>query len=210
MLGDDGQLTGATLDVPEAGSVTWFGPAGLARTLESTPEDAAAAPAFAAVAEAAARAGYTEIVVLNDPAWDRCWWFNVIDGVWKPITLTAGARLRAARNHKAAGGALAGTGGALIATGAILAVSQAAAMEELRPEMETYASSYALHIDEYESRRTRAGLGIGLLAAGGAALTTGLLLLVRGKAIQHETAVDPRLTVVATPEGAWFGLAGTF
>ena len=205
-----GQLVGMELFIDGAGPVHLLGPEDLRLGLRAAPDDVSGAPAYATVAAAAAHHGYTEVVVLDDTAWDRCWWFNVIDGVWKPISLTAGARLRAATNHKTAGGVMAGTGGALIAGGTILAISRFAAMENLRPEMEANASSYAGHIEEYEGHRTHAAVGIGLLAGGGAALTTGLLLLARGKAIQEETAVDPRLTLFATPEGAWIGLAGSF
>lgn len=206
----EGSLRGMVLTVDGAGTAHLMGPDGLDEGLRAEPDDDAGAPAFAVVAAGAEAHGYTEVVVLADPAWDRCWWFNVIDGVWKPITLTAGARLRAARNHRAAGGVLTGTGGALLVGGSVLALAQVAAMEDLRPQMETHASAYALHIDEYEAHRTRAAVGIGLLAAGAATLTTGLLLMARGKAIQAETDVDPRLTVIATPDGAWLSFHTTF
>lgn len=206
----DGHLRGMTLDMDGAGDVHLFGLETLARGLAATPEEPLGAPSYAAVAAAAARLGYAEVAVVAEAAWDRCWWFNEIDSVWKPVSLLAGARLRAARNHRNAGGVLTGTGGAIVVVGTILALTQLAAMEDLRPVMETHASAYALNIDQYEQHRTSAAAGVGLLAAGGAVLNAGLLLMARGKAIQDETDVDPRLTVLAAPDGAWIALSGTF
>jgi hypothetical protein len=206
----DGQLRGKTLVTDGAGDVHLLGLEELTVGLGATPDDAQGAPSYAAVAAAAARLGYPEVAIIAETAWDRCWWFNEIDGVWKPVSLLAGGRLRAARNHRTAGGVLTGTGGAVVVAGTILALTQLAAMEDLRPEMETNASSYALNIDQYEQHRTSAAVGVGLLAAGGAVLNAGLLLMAKGKAIQDETDVDPRLTVFAAPGGAWVGLSGKF
>jgi hypothetical protein len=206
----DGQLQGMTLVVDGDGDIHLFDLEDLAHALAATPEEPLGASSYDAVAAAAARLGYAEVAIIAEKAWDRCWWFNEIDGVWKPVSLLAGARLRAARNHKTAGGVLTGSGGAIIVAGTILALTQLAAMEDLRPEMETYASTYALNIDQYEQHRTSAAAGIGMLAAGGAVLNAGLLLMARGKAIQDETDVDPRLTVLASPDGAWIALQGKF
>ena len=103
-----------------------------------------------------------------------------------------------------------GSGGALVAAGAVLAATQFKTMSEMRPEMETHTSAWEFGINEYDSRQRLAGLGIGLAAVGAAALTTGIVLLARGKAIQAETRVDPRLAFVATPEGAWLSFGGRF
>ena len=103
-----------------------------------------------------------------------------------------------------------GSGGALMAGGAVLAAAEFTAMSEMRPDMEAHTSAWEFGIDEYDSRQRLAGVGIGLAAVGAVAVTTGIILLSKGKGIQRETGVDPRLAFVATPEGAWFGIGGRF
>ena len=206
----DGPLVGVPLFLDTPGDVPLFGPASFLGALQVSPDAEFGAHTFSVVAQAASEQGYSEVMVLNDPKWDHCWWTNTADQEWKQTTLTAGAELRVVRRHKTAGGVLTGTGGALIAGGAVLAAAEFTAMSEMRPDMETHTSAYEMNIDQYQSRQRLAGVGIGLAAAGAVTLTTGILLLSKGKTIQAETGVDPRLAFVATPEGAWLSVGGRF
>jgi len=205
-----GSLTGVLLSIDAPGDIPLFGPDSFREALLSTPDADLGAHAFSVVAQAAAEQGYSEVMVLNDAKWDHCWWANTADQEWKQTTLQAGAELRVVRRHRTAGGVLMGTGGALMAGGAVLAATQFKTMGDMRPEMEVHTSAWEFGIDEYNDRQRLAGVGIGLVAVGAAAMTTGIVLLSKGKAIQAETGVDPRLAFVASPQGAWLGVGGRF
>jgi len=206
----DGPLTGVLLSIDTPGEIPLFGPDSFRGALLETPETDLGAHAFAIVHQVAAEQGFSEVMLLNDPKWNSTWWTSTDDPEWKQTSLKAGVVLQKARRHRTAGGVLMGSGGALIAAGAVLAVAEFTAMGDMRPEMETYSSTYDFNIDEYDTRQRVAGLGIGLAAVGAAAMTTGIILLSKGEAIQAETGVDPRLAFMATPEGAWFGVGGRF
>ena len=206
----DGTLVGMDHYIDSPGDIDLIGPKEIRSRLSNSPDTDATGVAFAFLVESAVAKGYTEVMVLNDERWDHCWWFNVIDDEWRHITLAAGAKLREAKRNKTAGGVLAGTGAAMMVGGALLAATHLTAMSDLKPEMEGSASGYALHIDEYNAHRSSAGVGIGLLAGGGVAASMGVVFLARGAALQREAAVDPRLTVVVSPGGAWFAISGTF
>jgi len=206
----DGPLTGVLLSIDTPGDLPLLGPDSFRGALLETPETNLGAHAFATVRQAAAEQGFSEVMVLNDPKWNHSWWASTSDREWTQTTLTAGVTLQKARRHRTAGGVLIGTGGALVAGGAVLAAAEFTAMSEMRPDMETHTSAYDFNIDEYNDRQRWAGLGIGLAAVGAAAMTTGILLLSKGRAIQAESGVDPRLAFVATPQGAWLSFGGRF
>lgn len=205
-----GPLSGVLLTITTPRDVTLFSPDSFLGALTSAPDTDFGAHAFSTVAQAAPEKGYTEVMVLNDPKWNHCWWTSTSDPDWQKTSLKAGATLQRARRHRTAGGVLTGAGGALVAAGAVLAVSEFKEMGGMRPEMETHVSTYEFGIDEYQSRQRLAGIGIGLAAAGAAAVTIGIVLLHRGKTIQAETGVDPHLAFVATPQGAWLSIGGRF
>lgn len=207
---EGGSLTGVLLFLDTPGDVPLFGPDSFRGALTSTPGTEFGSHAFAIVAQIAAAQGYSEVMVLADSKWNHAWWTQADTQEWQKTSLKAGVILQRARRHRTAGGVLMGSGGALIAGGAVLAAAEFTAMSEMRPDMETHTSAYEFNIDEYDSRQSLAGVGIGLAAVGAVAVTTGIVLLSKGRTIQRETGVDPRLAVMVTPEGAWLGVGGRF
>ncbi len=205
-----GPFAGVLLRIDTAGDVPLFGPESMLASLSASPDTELGSHAFAIVAAAAEEQGYAEVMVLNDTKWDHCWWVTTSDQVWTETALTAGTELRIVRRHRTAGGVLAGTGGALVVGGAVLAVTQFTAMGDMRPGMETHTSVYEMHIDDYNTRQRLAGVGIGVMVVGAAAMTSGILLLAKGKAIQAEIGVDPKLTFMASPQGTWLGMSWRF
>ena len=206
----DGPLTGVLLSIDTPGDLPLFGPDSFRGSLLESPDTEFGAHAFSVVAQTAAERGYAEVMVLTDPKWNHSWWTQTDTQEWQKTSLKAGVILQRARRHRTAGGVLTGAGGALIAGGAVLAAAEFSEMSEMRPEMEVHTSAWEFGIEEYDSRQRLAGVGIGLAAVGAAAMTTGIILLSKGRAIQRETGVDPRLAFVATPDGAWLSFGGRF
>ena len=206
----DGPLVGVPLFLDTPGDIPLFGPDSFLGALLETPVTEFGSHAFSVIAQAAAEQGYSEVMVLADSKWNSTWWASTSDPEWKQTTLTAGVTLQKARRHRTAGGVLTGAGGALIAGGAVLAATEFKAMGDMRPGMETYVSTYELNIDQYDTHQRLAGVGIGLAAAGAATATIGIILMAKGKSIQQETGVDPRLAFLATPGGAWLSIGGRF
>ena len=202
-----GAVRGAWLEVDATGQAALMGAADLTDRLRGGPLEEGADAAALLVA-AAIRGGHAAVLLVSDPTRGGGWWWDRDSGEWSAVPLLDNPGLRRARRQQAAGAGLLGAGVARAAGGTALAVVQRNAAAELRPQMESSAALYDLWIEDYRGHRTGTGVGLGMVAAGGACLVSGVVLLARGTAERRDPGNQPRRGLLFTPAGGWFAIEG--
>lgn len=206
----DGTLSTVVLDAGAAAKVELIGPRRAREGLALTPETADGALAFALVADAALARGHSEVIVLQQPAADQAWRYDVIDRRWERVSLVLGHQLSRARKTQAVGAVLAGIGAGLAVTGALVGLTSYTQGIDMEADMLSDPGIYDRDIEIYESLQRSNTAGLALLGAGGVMIGGGVPMLIHGASVRRKALPAAQVEWNVGVDGAWVGLEGRF